>query len=290
MKKILVLFAAIATLGANAVSWKGLDESNWYSGPKITEADLAGKVVMVDKWGVFCPPCRALLPKMQEIWKSFKGKNFILLGSHCQGRKEAEVQNLVKANKLTFPIYDWAGLAEGEPRSSGIPFLYVVDHRGKVVYSGHNHNMALEAAQAAILALDLPPTLLGDVVIEKGSPYKSLEKLLVLGKNISSVVKKLEKDVKNAEKRSAKQADKDNAEVASRILAAIEEARREIPAEIERKKSSNPPDALELLINYSKTFPKDSVELKKQIPELRKAAAEWKKAEKAKESEAKKRK
>ena len=290
MKKILVFFAAIATLGANAVSWKGLDESNWYSGPKITEADLAGKVVMVDKWGVFCPPCRALLPKMQEIWKSFKGKNFILLGSHCQGRKEAEVQNLVKANKLTFPIYDWAGLAEGEPRSSGIPFLYVVDHRGKVVYSGHNHNMALEAAQAAILALDLPPTLLGDVVIEKGSPYKSLEKLLVLGKNISSVVKKLEKDVKNAEKRSAKQADKDNAEVASRILAAIEEARREIPAEIELKKSSNPPDALELLINYSKTFPKDSVELKKQIPELRKAAAEWKKAEKAKESEAKKRK
>lgn len=290
MKKILVLFAAIATLGANAVSWKGLDESNWYSGPKITEADLAGKVVMVDKWGVFCPPCRALLPKMQEIWKSFKGKNFILLGSHCQGRKEAEVQNLVKANKLTFPIYDWAGLAEGEPRSSGIPFLYVVDHRGKVVYSGHNHNMALEAAQAAILALDLPPTLLGDVVIEKGSPYKSLEKQLILGKNVTSIVKKLEKDVKNAEKRSAKQADKDNAEVASRILAAIEEARREIPAEIERKKSSNPPDALELLINYSKTFPKDSVELKKQIPELRKAAAEWKKAEKAKESEAKKRK
>lgn len=290
MKKILVLFAAIATLGANAVSWKGLDESNWYSGPKITEADLAGKVVMVDKWGVFCPPCRALLPKMQEIWKSFKGKNFILLGSHCQGRKEAEVQNLVKANKLTFPIYDWAGLAEGEPRSSGIPFLYVVDHRGKVVYSGHNHNMALEAAQAAILALDLPPTLLGDVVIEKGSPYKSLEKQLILGKNVTSIVKKLEKDVKNAEKRSAKQADKDNAEVASRILAAIEEARREIPAEIERKKSSNPPDALELLINYSKTFPKDSVELKKQIPELRKSAAEWKKAEKAKESEAKKRK
>ena len=103
-------------------------------------------------------------------------------------------------------------------------------------------------------------------------------------------VKKLEKDVKNAEKRTAKQADKDNAEVASRILAAIEEARREIPAEIELKKNSNPPDALELLINYSKTFPKDSVELKKQIPELRKTAAEWKKAEKAKESEAKKRK
>lgn len=285
-----MLFAAFAALGAYAVSWKGLADANWYSGPKITEADLAGKVVMVDKWGVNCPPCRALLPKMQDVWQSFKNKNFILLGSHCQGRSEAKVKELVKTNKLTFPIYDWAGLAEGEPSSRGIPFLYVVNHRGKVVYSGHNHNMAIEAVQAAILALDLPPTLLGDVVLEKRSPYKTFEKQLVLGKNISAVVKRLEKDVKNAEKRAAKQSDKDNAEVAAKILAAIEEARREIPAEIELKKNSNPEDALELLINYSKTFPKDSVELKKQIPELRKAAAEWKKAEKAKEAESKKRK
>ena len=290
MKKVLMLTVSFAVLAANAVSWKGIGESNWYSGPKITEADLEGKVVMVDKWGVFCPPCRALLPKMQDVWQSFKGKNFMLIGGHCQGRKDSEVQALVKANKLTFPIYEGAGLAVNEPSFRGIPFLYVVDHRGKIVYQGHNHNMAIEAAQAAILALDLPPTLLGDVVIEKGSPYKSLEKQLILGKNVTSIVKKLEKDVKSAEKRSAKPADKDNAEVASRILAAIEEARREIPAEIERNKSSNPPDALELLINYSKTFPKDSVELKKQIPELKKAAAEWKKAKKAREAEAKKRK
>ena len=290
MKRTLMLFAAFAALGAYAVSWKGLTDANWYSGPKITEADLAGKVVMVDKWGVNCPPCRALLPKMQDVWQSFKNKNFILLGSHCQGRSEAQVKELVKTNKLTFPIYDRAGLAEGEPSARGIPFLYVVNHRGKVVYSGHNHNMAITAAQEAILALDLPPTLFGDVVLEKRSPYKALEKQLVLGKNISAVVKRLEKDVKNAEKRTAKQSDKDNAEVASKILAAIEEARVQIPAEIEVKKTSNPVEALDLLNSYAKTFPKDSVELKRQIPELRKAAAEWKKSEKAKEAEAKKRK
>lgn len=290
MKKILMLTVAVAALAADAVSWKGLADANWYSGPKIAESDLAGKVVMVDKWGVNCPPCRALLPKMEEVWKSFKNKNFVLLGSHCQGRKEAQVQELVKANRLTFPIYDWAGLAEGEPQSRGIPFLYVVNHRGKVVYSGHNHNAAMEAAQEAILALDLPPTLLGDVVLEKRSPYKPLEKQLVLGRNISSIVKKLEKDVKNAQKRTAKQSDRDNAEIASKILSSIEDARREIPSEIEIKKSTNPVEALNLLINYSKTFPKDSVELKKQIPELKKAAAEWKKAEKARQSEAKKRK
>ena len=136
MKKLMaVVFSAGLALAAQAVGWKGLGEGNYYAGPKVTEADLAGKVVLVDCWGVGCPPCRALLPRMEEIWKSFRSKPFVLLGSHRQGRQPEKVDALVKANKLTYPQYDGAGIAEGEPSFRGIPFLYVVNHRGKVVYS-----------------------------------------------------------------------------------------------------------------------------------------------------------
>lgn len=277
MKKSILSLVMFAALAANAGLWKGLDEKNWYSGPKLTEESLAGKVVIVDKWGVHCPPCRALLPKMQQVWDSFKNKNLVLIGSHCQGRKEAEVAALVKQNKLTFPIYDWAGLAEGEPQARGIPFLYVVNHRGKVVYSGHDSNQALQAAQEAIMMMNLPPSLLGGVTIDKRSPYKSLERTLVLGRPTESIIKRLENDVKKADKRVASAKVKENAALAKQILEAIEEAKREIPVEIEAKKLSNPPEALDLLEKYCKSFPKDTAELKKQIPEMRKAAAEWKK-------------
>ena len=69
MKTLLVSVAALLCLNASAVAWKNLDEASHYSGPKLTEADLAGKVVLVDCWGVRCPPCRALLPRMEKLWK-----------------------------------------------------------------------------------------------------------------------------------------------------------------------------------------------------------------------------
>ena len=44
----LAALVVLSALSLNAANWRGLDDSNYYSGPKISEADLAGKVVMVD--------------------------------------------------------------------------------------------------------------------------------------------------------------------------------------------------------------------------------------------------
>ena len=218
---------------------------------------------------------------------SLKNKNFVLLGSHCQGRMKAEVEALVKEHKLTFPIYDNAGI-NGEPPCNGIPFLYVVNHRGKVVYSGHNHNQAIDAVNSAIKDANLPPTLMADVEIDDNSPYRALRNHLVLGKNISSVIRKLETDIKNSEKRAATDVQKINASTAKQILAAIEEARTSIPKEIDSLRTTNPVVALATLKKYIQTFPKDSAELKPLVPELTKEAAAWVKEQKAKKADAKK--
>ena len=63
MKRIIVA-AGMVVLSAVALGaeWRNLTEDNYYSGPKITADDLVGKVVLVDEWGINCPPCRALLP------------------------------------------------------------------------------------------------------------------------------------------------------------------------------------------------------------------------------------
>ena len=94
-KAFVFALAALSALSLNAANWRGLDDSNYYSGPKISEADLAGKVVMVDQWGINCPPCRALLPSMQKLWNANKAKPFMLIGAHCQGRNPGKVKELV---------------------------------------------------------------------------------------------------------------------------------------------------------------------------------------------------
>ena len=261
----LVALAALSALSLNAANWRGLDDSNYYSGPKISEADLAGKVVMVDQWGVRCPPCRALLPAMQKLWNANKSKPFVLIGAHCQGRNPEKVKELVDANKLTYPIYDWAGLADPPSSGGGLPFMYVVDHRGKVVYSGRSHEEAEAAVQKAIAAVGAMPTLCGGVTLQA---FKAMEKSLVLGKPVKTQLKQLNSAVKKGEAKSATAVQQKQAEEAKEILAAIEEAKTDIKNEIESKRESDPEEAYKLAKAYVATFPAEGAELKTQLPDM----------------------
>ena len=281
MKRITVAVAAmsvLATAAFGAQQWRNLTDENYYSGPKITADDLAGKVVLVDEWGINCPPCRALLPHMQKLWNANKGKPFVLIGSHRQGREVAKVKELVDANKLTYPVYDYAGLVDEPSNGGGLPHMYVVNHRGKVVYSGRSHDECVAAVQAAIQAVGAMPTLCGGVSLQA---FKSMEKQLVLGKPIKNQVKALQTAVKKGESKSATAVQQKQAEEAKEILAVIDESKTDIKDEIEEKKSTNPEEALKLVKAYITTFPAEGAAYKPELPELSAKAAEWKKAQKA---------
>jgi thiol-disulfide isomerase/thioredoxin len=281
MKRITVAVAAmsvLATAAFGAQQWRNLTDENYYSGPKITADDLAGKVVLVDEWGINCPPCRALLPHMQKLWNANKGKPFVLIGSHRQGRAPEKVKELVDANKLTYPVYDYAGLVDEPSNGGGLPHMYVVNHRGKVVYSGRSHDECVAAVQAAIQAVGAMPTLCGGVSLKA---FKSMEKQLVLGKPIKNQVKALQTAVKKGESKSATAVQQKQAEEAKEILAAIDESKTDIKDEIEEKKSTNPEEALKLVKAYITTFPAEGAAYKPELPELSAKAAEWKKAQKA---------
>ena len=271
--------AALSVLSLNAATWQGFTDSGHYSGPKITEADLAGKVVMIDQWGINCPPCRALLPAMQKLWNANKSKPFILVGAHCQGHKPDEVMALVNANKLTYPIYDFAGLAANEPSSGGgLPFMYVVNHRGRVVYAGRDERAATEAVVNALGEVGGAISFAGGVELKK---YKALEKQLVLGKNVKNIVKKLEGDVKKAEAKSAAATVKAQAEEAAAILKAIEAAKADVRSDIERAMRRDPPKALKLIKDFTVSFPDDAAAYKDEIPDLTARAKEFAAAKKA---------
>lgn len=272
---VLAALAAFSAVSLNAATWRGLTDGGHYSGPKITDADLDGKVVMVDQWGINCPPCRALLPAMQKLWNANKSKPFMLIGSHCQGRKPDEVMALVNANKLTYPIYDWAGLADAPSSGGGLPFMYVVDHRGKVVYSGRSHEEAEAAVQKAIAAIGAMPTLCGGVQL---LAFKAMERQLVLGKPVKTHIKALKAAVKKGEAKNATALQQKQAEEARAILSAIEEAKTDAKNEIESKRESDPEWAYKLAKAFVVTFPADGAELKSQLSGMAAKAKEHKSA------------
>ncbi len=159
--RMLVLsLVAVASATCLAVDWKNLDEEHHLGGRRTSAGYLRGKVVLVDRWGVRCPPCRALLPRVEQVWQSFKTKPFVVLGGHCKGWGDAEgVKALVDQHGLTYPIYEDAGLAVGEPSFDAIPFIYVVDETGLVVYRGHDERTATQAVVTALTDMESPRNL-----------------------------------------------------------------------------------------------------------------------------------
>ena len=157
MKTLVFAGIAIAASLAQAVEWKNVDAEHYLGGRKASAGYLQGKVVLVDRWGAKCPPCRALLPQVEDIWQSFKTKPLVILGGHCKGWGSAEeVKALIEENKLTYPVYEDAGLASGEPKFDAIPFLYVVDETGKVVYFGRDERNATQAIVMALTDMEAP--------------------------------------------------------------------------------------------------------------------------------------
>ncbi len=286
MKKVLGVFmfaclssvalakeAPAAADAARADRWLGLSDESHHSGPKLTEADLCGKVVMGACWGANHPPSRVLLPRMEQIWQSLKHKPFVFVGSSRQGCADI-IGRLVKKHNLTFPIYERFGLpqygrigiAQGDPRLPHMPYFFVVNRSGRVVYSGNDMSAATEAAVNALAgAGGGAVSLTGNVKLKA---YKSMERQLVFGRKIKDIVARLEADAKKGGEKSAKAAMKARAQEASSILAAINMAKTVARAEINLAKRNDPAKALKLIKDFSVTFPEAAAEYKADIPVL----------------------
>ena len=157
MKTILLaVVVAVASL-AQAVEWRNVDAEHYLGGRKASSGYLQGKVVMVCLWRADDESSRELLPRLEEIWGNFKNKQFVALGGHLEegGTDERAREELAKC-KVSFPVYREAGLSRGDPKYKALPFLYIVNETGKVVYMGRDDRMATQALVTALTDMESP--------------------------------------------------------------------------------------------------------------------------------------
>ena len=274
-KTIVVAACAFAALFANgAAKWKNLDDKSHVSGPKLTETDLLGKVVLVYYWDLSEDASVKYLPEVEKVWNSFKTKKFQVVGNYVGTKNDEKVKELVQKNKVTFPVYYNFSL-DPDPKVGfqKAPFFNVVSHRGVSVLGKASVKEAIEAAVDAMSAIGMPVSLCGDVEFKK---FKGMAGQLKLGKNLTNILKTLEK----------KKADKDPnvSSEASEIISAVESAKDDIKADIELYCEADPAEAIKLIQLFTKTWPKDDAcqGFKEKMPELKEKAKEKAKADKEK--------
>jgi peroxiredoxin len=94
--------------------------------------DYKGKVVLVNFWGTWCPPCRALLPHERHMVEAkYKGRPFVLLGV---AKDSADtLKEFQKDNPLPWPnIADESGMISQMWGVRGFPAAILVDHHGVI--------------------------------------------------------------------------------------------------------------------------------------------------------------
>src|SRR3990172_670671 len=66
-------------------------------GKKITLSELRGKVVVVNLWATWCPPCRAEMPALENTYKQYKDSGLVILGVNLTNQdSESEVPHFVE--------------------------------------------------------------------------------------------------------------------------------------------------------------------------------------------------
>ncbi len=112
-------------------------------GGKLTKTEMKGKVVVIENWGVHCPPCIASLPHLAELEKQNRDKGLLIIGAESQGSTKEAIKPLIDNAKVEYTIT--AG-AEGPIEVSSIPRCFVFDPEGLLVYDGSPSGEKFESA------------------------------------------------------------------------------------------------------------------------------------------------
>jgi len=104
------------------------------NGKKVSLKDFKGKVVFLNFWATWCPPCIVEMPSMEALHKKFKDKGLVVIAVNSEeGVKK--VNKFIKKKGYTFLVLlDSDGTVTSDSyRAIGFPTTYLIDKHGNVV-------------------------------------------------------------------------------------------------------------------------------------------------------------
>jgi peroxiredoxin len=111
------------------------------TGQVVRLSQLRGKVVLLNIWATWCPPCRKEMPTMELLYQKMKGADFVMLAASQDIDGKNTVLPYLQEGGLTFPVLlDVNGEVGKKYNVTGYPETFIIDRQGTIVYHHIGYN------------------------------------------------------------------------------------------------------------------------------------------------------
>ncbi len=106
-------------------------------GQRYTLSKLRGKVVLVNFWATWCPPCRREIPDLSRLHTRYKDRDFMVLGISLDEINPDQIRKFAKNYKISYPVLHGPRSELGKiTRSYGgiqaVPTSFLIDKQGNI--------------------------------------------------------------------------------------------------------------------------------------------------------------
>lgn len=117
----------------NSEDLETLKDFNWSlvdaEGNQFELSEAKGKVIIINLWATWCPPCIAEMPSLEELYKDYGDKvEFVLVSDESQKKTSA----FLEERKLTLPSYKPISKIPNKLYTRSIPATYILDKKGRI--------------------------------------------------------------------------------------------------------------------------------------------------------------
>jgi thiol-disulfide isomerase/thioredoxin len=148
-----------------AVAMRDLD------GRPLSSADWRGKVVIVNFWATWCPPCRAEIPDLVALQNKYRDRLLIIGVSQDEGSVEV-VKQFVAAHQMNYPVVMMTPeIDQAFPGIRALPTSFILDRESRVVqrHVGLLNQVVTEQETRALAGLSVNASI---EEIERGQPAR----------------------------------------------------------------------------------------------------------------------
>jgi len=113
---------------------KEINAKGWINSEGVSLEKLKGKVVVVEFWSTWCPPCRASIPHLVELRSKLDKSKVEIIGLTDEPLEK--IEKFAKDMKMNYTV-GYGSTSGGDYGVTGIPHAFIIGTDGKIAWDGH---------------------------------------------------------------------------------------------------------------------------------------------------------